>query len=75
MAAQKKVTFKQLLVLSFLSSIIVGFSSFYIGWHEKSLGLSISTSVLFMFIFLSIMCWMYKINPFKKNFESPYTND
>ncbi|WP_219290688.1 hypothetical protein [Arthrospiribacter ruber] len=66
------MTFKYLLVQSGIVAILVTLIQVF--WMEENPELlkALIFFVIFYAVYLLILCLMYKINPFKKNFKSPY---
>ncbi|MBW3468798.1 hypothetical protein EGN73_13390 [Arthrospiribacter ruber] len=67
-----QMTFKYLLVQSGIVAILVTLIQVF--WMEENPELlkALIFFVIFYAVYLLILCLMYKINPFKKNFKSPY---
>lgn len=67
-----QMTFKYLLVQSGIVAILVTLIQVF--WMEENPELlkALIFFVIFYAVYLLILCLMYKINPFKKKFKSPY---
>lgn len=66
------MTFNYLLVQSGIAAILVTLIQVF--WMEEKPELLKALIFFFIFyaVYLLILCLMYKINPFKKKFKSPY---
>ncbi|EOZ99740.1 hypothetical protein A33Q_0421 [Indibacter alkaliphilus LW1] len=68
----KQITFRILLIQVVVSGIAVALLQHFWLDHNPNLGKTALFFIIFCSIYLIIMCLMYKINPLKGNFRSPY---
>ncbi|WP_146131429.1 hypothetical protein [Mongoliibacter ruber] len=72
MKKPKQVTFTTLLIQTAISGLIISLIHYFWLQSEPSFGNTGISFLVFCAVNLTIMSLMYKINPFKRRFQSPY---
>lgn len=68
----KQITFRTLFIQTLIAGVFVALLQYFWLDNEPTLGKTAIYFFLFWIIYLGIMCGMYRVNPFKRKFQSPY---